>query len=265
MCDSRNSSVMESPPSLSIESFSHSWLVNMKPSNSESRDKSCSASFDASDDASFIEMDPKLPPSRRFSRVPKDFSFDFRTSQPPPMLVDAGELISDGFLRPLVGQQLMMSENMEAYDDEASEPAAALPNPRLMYSISHKETRHSSRVRCASLRKCKRLPKQIFQKYFDFLRPLYKKLRGRGSGSRVASITNARAYGEVAGNNNLEFSPAASPRTSIAWSADNWRRSCDSESSIYEAVLHCKRTNGKSGSDSVCLLSFISVSINFLT
>lgn len=191
-------------------------------------------------------MDPKLPPSRRFSRVPKDFSFDFRTSQPPLnlMLADAGELISDGFLRPLVaGQQFNKNIiNMEPYD-EAAEPAPPSPSPRLMYSVSQKEAHPSRRVRCASLRKCKRLPKQIFQKYLDFLRPLYKKLRGRGPGSRVASITNTRAYEEA--GNNVEFSPAASPRTSVAWSADNWRRSCDSESSIYEAVLHCKRTNGK--------------------
>lgn len=33
-----------------------------------------------------------------------------------------------------------------------------------------------------------------------------------------------------------------SPTTSEACGVDTWRRSCDSESSIYEAVLHCKKT-----------------------
>ncbi|KAI5657786.1 hypothetical protein M9H77_26579 [Catharanthus roseus] len=217
---------MDSPPSLSIESFSLSWLASV--------DKSLNTSFDGSDEASFIEMDPKLPPSRRFSRVPKDFSFDFRTSQPPLTLADAGELISHGILMPLSsGQQMKIPET---YDEAVDSIPAAV---RLISSISEKEVlRHSSnRVRCASLRRCKRFSKRIFQKYLDFMRPLCKKLRGNGSGSRVASISSARAYEEE--------DPATSPRTSVAWSADNWRRSCDSESSIYEAVLHCKRTNSK--------------------
>ncbi|XP_027110177.2 probable membrane-associated kinase regulator 6 [Coffea arabica] len=230
-----------SPASLSIESFSHSWLMNLKPSSFEScldYRSSCSTSFDASDEASFIEMDPKMPPSRRFSRVPKDFSFDFRNSPAPLTLADAEDLISaDGFLMPLFGNRpVIMSD--EGTHESSSSPAF------IVSSLNDKEAvRSSSRVRCSSLRRCKRLSKRIFQKYMDFLRPLCQKLRGHRSGSsRVASISSSRGC-ENEGKNAEFYSPATSPRTSVAWSADNWRRSCDSESSIYEAVLHCKRTH----------------------
>ncbi|KAL3521586.1 hypothetical protein ACH5RR_019735 [Cinchona calisaya] len=231
-----------STPSLSIESFSHSWLVNLKPSFEsivvDHSKSSCSTSFDASDEASFIEMDPKMPPSRRFSRVPKDFSFDFRTSPSPLTLADAADLISaDGFLIPLMNN-----------DEAADQSSSSSPTPAgfVVSSLKEKEVlvQHSSsnRVRCSSLRRCKRLSKRIFQKYLDFLRPFCQKLRGHGSAtSRVASISSSNEGMMI---KNVEFySPAASPRTSVAWSADNWRRSCDSESSIYEAVLHCKRTH----------------------
>ncbi|XP_027103658.1 probable membrane-associated kinase regulator 6 [Coffea arabica] len=230
-----------SPASLSIESFSHSWLMNLKPSSFESGldyKSSCSTSFDASDEASFIEMDPKMPPSRRFSRVPKDFSFDFRNSPAPLTLADAEDLISaDGFLMPLFGNRpVIMSD--EGTHESSSSPAF------IVSSLNDKEAvRSSSRVRCSSLRRCKRLSKRIFQKYMDFLRPLCQKLRGHRSGSsRVASVSSSRGC-ENEGKNAEFYSPATSPRTSVAWSADNWRRSCDSESSIYEAVLHCKRTH----------------------
>lgn len=254
-----------STPSLSIESFSHSWLV--KPSsNFESLDRSsCGTSFDASDEAFFIEMDPKMPPSRRFSRVPKDFSFDFRTSQLPVTLADADDLISaDGVLMPLFGDVPSTNNtNMECpyqyLDGECrvvvvpEEPTSASPSlftSSLVLSTNQKEKHPSNRVRCASLRRCKRLSKRIFQKYLDLLRPLCQKLRGRGScTSRVASVSSTRGVlmyerHDDQGRSCENYSPATSPRTSVAWSADNWRRSCDSESSIYEAVLHCKRTHG---------------------
>lgn len=120
-------------------------------------------------------------------------------------------------------------------------------------STSHKTTVHSTshRVRCASLRRCRRLSKRFFHKYLKLLlRPLFyttRRRRNQFEGGDVATSTNR----------NWEFSATTSPRTSVAYSADdNWRRSCDSESSIHEAVLHCKRTQGN--------FSFFSFSFNFL-
>ncbi|XP_052183854.1 probable membrane-associated kinase regulator 6 isoform X1 [Diospyros lotus] len=220
---------METSQPLSIESFSYSWLVNLKPSF-ESADDSLRASLDASDEASFIEMDPKLPASKRFFRGSHDFNFDFPVSESPLTLVHADELISNGFLMPLFIKPL----KIEAY-------AAPDSSPTTPVSSSATTNAHlASKIRCSSLRRCRRLSKQVFQKYLEFIRPLCQKLRGRRSGSRTDDAGTRMQ--EV---NNWIYSPAISPRTSVGYSVDYWRRSCDSESSIYEAVLHCKRSIGK--------------------
>lgn len=214
----------------SIESFSYSWLANLKPASFED---SLIASIDASDhdEASFIEMDPRLPPSKRFIRVSSDFGFDFPVSDSPLGLVHADELISNGFLVPLFVKDM----KMDRFDVEDYYMPTASTS-----SSTHKTVRSSSRVRCASLRRCQRLSKRLFQKYLKFLlRPLFYKRR-QGHQFESSNMT-------MSTNRNWEFSAATSPRTSVAYSADdNWRRSCDSESSIYEAVLHCKRTQGNS-------------------
>ncbi|KAL0299618.1 UNVERIFIED_CONTAM: putative membrane-associated kinase regulator 6 [Sesamum radiatum] len=210
----------------SIESFSYSWLANLKPSSFED---SLIASIDPSDhdEASFIEMDPRLPPSKRFIRVSSDFGFDFPVSDSPLGLVHADELISNGFLVPLFVKDMKM-DRFEVEDDYHTSTAS-----------TSSSTQKTGRVRCASLRRCQRLSKRFFEKYLKFLlRPLFYR-RHRGHQFESGNM-------RMSTNRNWEFSAATSPRTSLAYSADdNWRRSCDSESSIYEAVLHCKRTQGK--------------------
>ncbi|KAJ9679615.1 hypothetical protein PVL29_021517 [Vitis rotundifolia] len=218
---------MEASQPLSIESFSYSWLINLKPSF-ESLDDSLRTSLDVSDEASFIEMDPRMPPSKRFFRNSQDFNFDFPISQPPLSLVHADELFSNGLIMPLFMEPL----KMEAYDGSYSLPATPISS-----SHAPKRVLSASNTRCSSLRRCRRISKQILQKYLDFLRPLYRRIRGRRIGSRAESV-NSRMQ-EVKG---WVYSPEASPRTSTAYSTGDWRKSCDSESSIYEAVLHCKRS-----------------------
>ncbi|KAL7183691.1 hypothetical protein ACSBR2_025970 [Camellia fascicularis] len=216
---------METSQPLSIESFSYSWLVNLKPSF-ETLDDTLCASIDASDEASFIEMDPKLPASRRFFRGSHDFNFAFPISQQSPLtLVHADELISNGFLMPLFVKPL----KIEPYDSSDSTPTTPIS------SHASKNVHSDSKIHRSSLRKCGRLSKQIFQKYLDFfLRPLRRKLQDRRrSCSRNEAV------------DNWISSAVTSPRTSVAYSVDDWRRSCDSESSIHEAVLHCKRSIGK--------------------
>lgn len=194
----------------SIESFSYSWLSNLKP-------ESLISAVDQDDQPnSFIEMDPRLPPSKRFFRVSSDFGFDFPISESPLGLVHADEVMSNGFLVPLFVKDV----KMEGYDGNC------MPTPSDASSLSVGPTRW--RVRCTSLRRCQMLSKRFFRKYLKILlRPFF--------------CSNVR----VGINRSWELSAATSPRTSVAYSLDdNWRRSCDSESSIYEAVLHCKRTQG---------------------
>ncbi|KAK9045169.1 hypothetical protein V6N11_059058 [Hibiscus sabdariffa] len=111
---------MEASEPLSIESFSYSWLVNLKPCL-DGVDDSLRASLDACDEASFIEMDPTMPPSKRFFRHSQDFMFDFPISQAPLPLVHADELFSDGYVMPLFVNPL----KMEAY--QLSDSASTMP------------------------------------------------------------------------------------------------------------------------------------------
>lgn len=220
---------METSQTLSIESFSYSWLANLKPSL-ESPGHSFRASLDIYDEALFIEIDPNLSSSNRFIRVSQEFNFPI--SQAPATLVHADEMISNGLLMPFFVKQFKAAD---AYD-HGSDSTKTLPCP----SFSPEKLSSGNRIRCSSLRKCRKLTKKIFQKYVDFLRPLCQRVRGRRSGCRVGTFTS-RMHGE----RNWEYcSASTSPRVSVAYSADNWRMSCDSESSIHEAVLHCKRTVG---------------------
>lgn len=213
---------METSQSLSIESFSYSWLVDLKPSLDNSPDGSFRASLDVSDEASFIEMDPKLSPSKRFFIVHQDLNFDFPVLQSPLSLVHADELISNGILVPVFFKPLKMEE---AYDS-SSDSIPSTPES----SPTKENIRLFRRIRCSSLRRYKRFSKRVLQKYLDLFRPIYQRIKGRKS--------------RMQGMNSWGYSAATSPRSSVAYSVDNWRRSCDSESSIYEAVLHCKRTIG---------------------
>ncbi|KAJ0100311.1 hypothetical protein Patl1_20262 [Pistacia atlantica] len=221
---------METSQPLSIESFSYSWLVNLKPSL-ESLDNSFRASLDACDEASFIEMDPRMPPSKRFIRNSQEFKFDFPSSQTPLALVHADELFSNGYVMPLFVDQL----KMEAY--EASDSSLTLPSTS---SHASKLVVPACKRRCSSLRRCRKVSKRIFQKYLDFLRPLYQRISGHRSSSRAETVDT-----RVHVMNTWVYSAETTPRASVAYSADDWRKSCDSESSIYEAVLHCKRSIGK--------------------
>ncbi|KAF5732399.1 hypothetical protein HS088_TW18G01094 [Tripterygium wilfordii] len=218
---------METSSPLSVESFSYSWLVNLKPSL-ESLDNSLSASFDASDEASFIEMDPRMPPSKRFLIGNSlDLKFDFPTSSQSPLtLVDADEIFCNGYVMPLFVKQLNIDDisTHEASDDSSTTPK--MPE--------EKSAIQSSKLRCSSLRRCRRLSKQIFRKYLDFVRLLCRKIRGRRSSSKPENVDKRV-------KKNWVYSAETSPRISVSYSADDWRRSCDSDSSIYEAVLHCKR------------------------
>ncbi|KAJ8773187.1 hypothetical protein K2173_028364 [Erythroxylum novogranatense] len=222
---------MEASQSLSIESFSYSWLVNLKPSL-ESLDSSLRASLDASDEASFIEMDPRLPPSERFIfRNSQDLKFDFPTSQSPRALVHADELFSNGYVMPVFVDPL--KGNAYGVSDSESTLPTSVHAPKIVGS--------GNKLRCSSLRRYKRLSRQIFQKYMDFLRPLYRKISGHRSRTRAGSMDS-----NVQVVRNWMCSSETSSRPSVAYpSIDDWRKSCDSESSIHEAVLHCKKSIGK--------------------
>ncbi|XP_076927799.1 putative membrane-associated kinase regulator 6 [Bidens hawaiensis] len=158
------------------------------------------------DGASFIEMDPNLTPSKRFL-VNKDFDFNVPKSQPHVTLVHADKLISNGILVPL-----------KSYSN------LSIPVPPL--SSSSREEGRFRKSRSVSLSKCNKLQKTIIQKYMDLVRPLWYRIRrGRSSSSRVQGVENRGPGSRTSG---------------VCWGA----RCCDSERSIHEAVVRCKKTIG---------------------
>ncbi|KAK9724706.1 hypothetical protein RND81_05G093500 [Saponaria officinalis] len=198
--------LIEASQPLSIESFSYRWLINLKPSFIESLSDSFRAALDSSDESSssFIEMDPNMPPSRRFTKLDNDFDFNVPVSD---QSVPADELFSNGLLLPLVDSSSFFQDVQNRRGDSSS--------------AGHQKTQSSSLRRCRSL-----LSRKMFEKYLYFLFPLLKKIQFLTSKSK-------------------QNSRQASLRTSVCSSPDDWRRSCDFESSIHEAVLHCKRSFGK--------------------
>ncbi|XP_030548586.1 probable membrane-associated kinase regulator 6 [Rhodamnia argentea] len=224
---------MEASQPLSIESFSYSWLVNRNPS-AEITDGSVRASLDASEEAYFIEMDPRFPSSKSFRRnsISYDFKFDFPTSQPPLPFVHADEVFRDGYVLPFFVDPLKL-KSCEASNHPTSSPPPPVHVKRTVMP--------ESKLRSPSLRQCRRLSRRIFRKYLHLFRPLVQMMRGRGTGPKAEETRGAKSQAIKNSVHPVE----CSPRISSAYSADEWRRSCDSESSIYEAVLHCKRSIGR--------------------
>uniref|UniRef100_A0A7C8ZHY4 Membrane-associated kinase regulator 6 n=2 Tax=Opuntia streptacantha TaxID=393608 RepID=A0A7C8ZHY4_OPUST len=215
---------VEASQALSIESFSYSWLVNLRPSL-ESISDSFRAALDSSDESSFIDMDPKMPPSKRFNKLMnKDFDFNLPYSeQSTAAIVHADELFCNGLLMPLVDLSKSGSGPDESLFTDTQKRKA---------SFGDQKIRSSSLRRCRSL-----LSRKMFEKYLYFLFPLLEKIRRCRLLKNKDRAADNRIWAE---KNNSTCSPQASPRTSVG----DRRRSCDSESSIHEAVLHCKRSIG---------------------
>ncbi|KAI4340916.1 hypothetical protein MLD38_025708 [Melastoma candidum] len=226
---------MEAVEPLAVESFSYRWLVKFDSPPDAPEGSSFRKSFD---DASFIEMDPAMPPSRRFSLTTSsspDFKFDSTASQPPPVVVPADELFSEGYVLPLFFNHPTRIGNFEFRGS-----GSTLPQEHDSLQAATVVASGSGDASTSSPGSCQGLPKQIFLKHFNFLKPLYRIFRRQRLSSRTKFTHGTRnwVYPE-------ESSLSSSPRISSAFSADDGRKSSFSECSIYEAVLHCKKSIGR--------------------
>ncbi|KFK26890.1 hypothetical protein AALP_AA8G306900 [Arabis alpina] len=220
-----------SMPLVPIDSFSYSWLVNF-PSLEASIDDHYQTYEDSS--SSFIEMDPRLPPSRRFfinKAHESSFKFDnlVSFSDEDHSLVHADELFRDGYVVPYRSKATSAEATEE---DEQSEP--------MKIETHGLKSKSSSSSSC---RKLRRVSKWVLLKYLDFFTPLCRRLRRCSSAGSPGSIGMDTRIRVTTSSRSRVYSDETtlSPRISVA---DDyyWRRSCDSESSIYEAVLHCKKS-----------------------
>uniref|UniRef100_A0A7N0U5K7 Membrane-associated kinase regulator 6 n=1 Tax=Kalanchoe fedtschenkoi TaxID=63787 RepID=A0A7N0U5K7_KALFE len=194
---------------LSIDSFSHSWLISAGPVEISS---SLRSSIDEGP-SSFIEMDPRLPASKRFNSC----NFHFPDHSSPAPLLHADDLFHNGQIRP-------HKLNRSATGRDGFDAGYSVGSPSCLTA--------SARGEVGSLKRCRTVSRSVFRKYLSCLRPFF--FQRRATSSKVAWMASPDA--------------TPLPRMSIAsCSVDDspWRESCGSESSIDEAVLHCKRSFSK--------------------
>ncbi|CAI0449789.1 unnamed protein product [Linum tenue] len=229
---------------LSIESFSYSWLAaaSLKPSLETLLD---AAADEYSAASSYIEMDPRMPPSKRFFRSYSSSSghdFNFPDHSPPPMN-HADELFADGYVVPFFLRKAAASSSSSS-NSVGSSPVSTVEDGPVR--SGGEKTR-----RCSSFRR-------VVEKYLELVGPLLGRLSGRRGGGGPRNRRSLSSKGVIISSNINKLamkrwlsSGKASPRVSAAYSDEGWRRSAsssssgDSESSIREAVLHCKRSFGK--------------------
>ncbi|KAL5796096.1 hypothetical protein ACOSQ2_000916 [Xanthoceras sorbifolium] len=214
---------METSQSLATESFSYSWLSNVKPSF-DSLDESLRASLDSYHEAISTDLDYKIIKSQRFWAEAQNFNFDIPVSLSPAALLHADELFSDGLIKPVYVDPSKIE--MSHTSDSVTIPPVS--------SCSSRNIISAYQVHYQFFRKWRKLSKQVLQKCFGYLRPFCHKVGSSRKSNRVDDI-DWRVW-EVKSWSN---SPQASPRRHAAYSVGNWS---DMESSIYEAILHCKRS-----------------------
>lgn len=216
---------METSRPLAIDSFSYSWLSNVKPPL-DGIEESLRESLDSAHEAISKEMACMTVKSKRFVPEAQNFNFDIPISPSPAALLHADELFSDGLVKPV----FVSPSNIEA-----SSCTSDLSNS---YSFSSRNfvvtaSEHHSHV----LKKWKKSSKKIMQKCFGYVRPRCYRVGSSRKSNRVDDID--RRVREAK-------SWSKSPETFLQQNTTHRvSESCsDIENSIYEAVLHCKRSIG---------------------
>ncbi|XVF73106.1 hypothetical protein PTKIN_Ptkin12aG0174700 [Pterospermum kingtungense] len=211
---------METLQPLAIESFSYSWLSDHKPSL-DGLDDSPRASNDNYYGGTSEEFDYEMLESSFVTD--QNFNFD-ALSQTPAAFIHADELFNNGFIRPI-------------YIDPSKRDSCNSSDSihtRLRSSSSSRAEIPTGRIHCSFLGRWRKSTQQILKTLRGHLRPLYLKVGRSRKSTRVDDID--RRMRKVKSWNS---SPQASPRQSTAFSM---AASCHLENSIYEAVLHCKRS-----------------------
>ncbi|XVE73787.1 hypothetical protein DITRI_Ditri11bG0146500 [Diplodiscus trichospermus] len=216
---------METLQPLAIESFSYSWLSghNHKPSL-DGLDGSSRTSIDNYYRGTSEEFNYEMVESNSFA-TDQSFNFD-AIAQTPAAFIHADELFTNGFIRPIYIDPLKR-ESCDTLDSIEI---------TLNSSFSSSAEIPTGRTHCSFLGRWRKSTKQIFRNLCGHLRLRHVcyRLWCLRKSNRVDDI-DWRMWKVKSWNS----SPQASPQQSTACSMD---ASCHLENSIYEAVLHCKRS-----------------------
>ncbi|GAB4861664.1 hypothetical protein Ancab_036916 [Ancistrocladus abbreviatus] len=195
---------MEASQSLATESFSFSWLVNSNPK------------IEIPEDSNDLVMDDHTVLKRSCYET-QSFHFNVcvpEQSNDPP--VCAEKLFANELIMPV---SINSSEN-------TTETVGSPFGDRSPSVWSHRFL----------LKKWQKSSKKILQKYFRFLVPLCPNRTELRRNARVDDL-DSRAS-EVM---SLSSTPAESPRSSTTYYNSRGNLS-DTESSVHEAILYCKRS-----------------------
>ncbi|XWS32110.1 hypothetical protein CRYUN_Cryun23aG0132800 [Craigia yunnanensis] len=215
---------METLKPLAIESFSFSWLDDHKPSL-DGLNVPPRASIDNYYGGTTEELNYEMVESNSFV-TDQNFNFD-ATAQTPAAFIHADELFTNGFIRPI-------------YIDPSKRESCSILDPiqtTLSSSFSSRTEIPTGRICCSFLGRWRKSTQQILRNLFGHLKPFCHKVGCLRKSTRVDDID--RRMWKV---QSLNSSPPASPQQSTACSMGD---SCHLENSIYEAVLHCKRSMEK--------------------
>ena len=210
---------MEISP-LAVESFSYSWLINVKPSL-DGLGSPLRTSLDFSDDYNFLK-------SQRLVGEAQNFNFDVPISQSSVSLIHADEVFSNGFIVPMFIDP-SKKEALETSHSLSSVPVSSLPSRTGILAVG---------IHYSLLRKWLKSSKSALYEGFGCFRPLFRKVGGSRKSIRVDDIDRrlweAKTWGIL---------PPQQPslQKSSSYSIGDW---CHMESSIHEAVLYCKRSIG---------------------
>ncbi|TXG62958.1 hypothetical protein EZV62_009952 [Acer yangbiense] len=127
---------METSQSLAVESFSYSWLSNVKPSF-DSLDESPRASLDSLHEATSADLDYKTVKSQRLQGESQDFNFDIPISPSPAPFLHADELFSDGLIKPVYVDPSKI-ETSHTSDPVTVSPVSSFSSRNII--VAHQET-----------------------------------------------------------------------------------------------------------------------------
>ncbi|OMP08542.1 hypothetical protein COLO4_06371 [Corchorus olitorius] len=154
-----------------------------------------------------------------------DQNFNFDAIAPTPAaFIHADELFTNGFIRPIY-IDLSRRESCDTLVSNQTPPSS---------SFSSRTEIPMVRLPCRFLRRWRKSTQKILRNLFGHLRPSCRKVGCLRKSIRVDDI-DRRTWRAKSWNS----SPQASPQQSTARSMGD---SCHLENSIYEAVLHCKRS-----------------------
>ncbi|XWS76948.1 hypothetical protein CRYUN_Cryun01aG0221600 [Craigia yunnanensis] len=212
---------METLQPLAIESFSYSWLSDHKPSL-DGLDEPPRASIDNYYVGTSEESNYEMVESNSFV-TDQNFNFD-AIAQTPAAFIHADELFTNGFINPIY------------IDPSKRESCNTLDSIQttLSSSFSSRAEIATGRIHCSFLGRWRKSTQQILRNFFGHLAQFCHKFGCLRKSNRVDDID--RRMWKVKSWNS---SPQASPQQRTACSMG---ASCHLQNSIYEAVLHCKRS-----------------------